>query len=68
MIRSCEVRIVSELLALEIHDRLGQPLDVMDDPYTRRPYWRDEATGEWFSAGSDGLPGTADDLSVKKSG
>jgi hypothetical protein len=55
------LRVRSDLLALEIANRQGRALELMDF-YGSGPYQRDEQTGHMFSVGPDGQAGTADDI------
>ena len=52
--------IQSELLAVYLADRLGEPL-VLNDPFTGKPYGRTEK-GVPFCVGWDGKAGTEDDI------
>ena len=63
--KSLEVKIRSDLLYLEIGKRLGEPLPVLVDPYTKAAYTTD-AQGHFFSPGRDGKPGTADDITLEE--
>lgn len=50
-----------DTLTIEIHRHLDEKLDIKDY-YTGEDYLVDEKTGEPFSAGPDGEPGTEDDI------
>ena len=56
-----ETKILSDLLAIGIGDRLNQPV-ILDDPYSGGPYGRDKRTGRPFSVGPDKKPYTDDDI------
>jgi len=56
-------KIYSELLAIYLHNRLGEEL-ALNDPYTGKPYVRG-ADGVPFSVGPDGKPGTKDDITLR---
>jgi len=58
-----KMKVLSALLAVELHRRLGEKL-VLPDAYTAKPYIVDEATGVASSVGPDGKPGTADDIKL----
>ena len=58
-----KMKVLSALLAVELHRRLGEKL-VLTDAYTGKPYFVDEATGVASSVGPDGKPGTADDIKL----
>jgi len=62
---SAKAKIMSDLLAIEISERLRQPL-LMHDYYLDAPYNRDPKTGELFSVGPDLKPNTEDDISLSK--
>ncbi|MBI2441291.1 MAG: hypothetical protein HYV35_07975 [Lentisphaerae bacterium] len=58
-------KVLSDLLAIEIGNRLNQPV-VLDDYYSDGPYGRDERTGRAFSVGPDKKPNTDDDIVLGK--
>ena len=58
-------KILSDLLAIEIGKRLGQPV-ALNDCYSGKPYDRDHVTGRLFSTGPDRKPGTADDIVLEE--
>ncbi|MEI6809533.1 MAG: hypothetical protein WCN95_12505 [bacterium] len=58
-----KAKVLSDLLAVELHRRLGEKL-LLTDAYTGKPYFVDEATGIPSSVGPDGKPGTADDINL----
>jgi len=62
---SVKAKIMSDLLAIEISERLHTPL-LMNDFYIDAPYSRDPKTGELFSVGPDLKPNTEDDISLSK--
>ena len=56
----------SDLLALEIHKKLGKELE-LKDTYTEKNYLFDETRQCFFSPGPDGLSNTADDIYISQS-
>ncbi|MBU4365498.1 MAG: hypothetical protein L6437_05615 [Kiritimatiellae bacterium] len=60
-----KTKILSDLLAIEIGNRLNQPV-VLDDYYSAGPYGRDKRTGRVFSVGPDKKPNTDDDIVLGK--
>lgn len=60
-----KTKVLSDLLAIEIGDRLDQPV-VLDDYFSDGPYGRDKRTGRAFSVGPDKKPNTADDIVLGK--
>ena len=56
-------KVDSDLLAILIHRKLGETLE-LKDLYSSRPYLTDEETGEPYSAGLDRRPGTKDDVKL----
>jgi hypothetical protein len=60
-----KTKVLSDLLAIELGDRLNQPV-VLDDYYSGSPYQRDERTGQPFSVGPDKQPNTSDDIVLGK--
>lgn len=56
-----KTKVLSDLLAIELHRRSGEKL-VLTDAYTGKPYFVDDATGMASSVGPDGKPGTANDI------
>lgn len=60
-----KIKILNDLLAIEIGDRLNQPV-VLNDYYSDGPYRRDKLTGRPFSVGPDKKPNTDDDIVLGK--
>lgn len=60
-----KTKVLSDLLAIEIGDRLNQPV-VLNDYYSDGPYGRDKRTGRFFSVGPDKKPNTDDDIVLGK--
>jgi hypothetical protein len=60
-VNSVRTKVLSDLLAMEIAERLGEPA-VLPDYYGSGPYQRDPQAGRFFSVGPDGKAGTDDDL------
>lgn len=59
-------KVLSDLLAIELHKRLGEPIDIPDF-YSGKPYFVDEKTGKLTSVGPDGIAGTKDDIQLGES-
>jgi hypothetical protein len=59
-------KVLSDLLAIELHKRLGEPIDIPDF-YSGKPYFVDEKTGKLTSVGPDGIAGTKDDIQLGQS-
>ena len=57
--RCREARAKADLLALTLTRRLAEKLT---DPYTGQAYRRDPESGDAYSVGPDGEPGTEDDV------
>ncbi|MBI2437655.1 MAG: hypothetical protein HYV36_02420 [Lentisphaerae bacterium] len=64
-VTAVNTKVLSDLLAIEIGNRLNQPV-VLDDYYSDGPYGRDERTGRAFSVGPDKKPNTYDDILLGK--
>lgn len=60
-----KTKVLSDLLAIEIGNRLNQPV-VLNDYYSNGPYGRDKRTGRAFSVGPDKKPNTDDDVVLGK--
>ena len=58
-------KVMSDLLAMEIRKRQGNPL-ILKDHYSGGTYLRDAKTGRFFSVGPDKLSGTSDDIMLGK--
>lgn len=56
-----KTKVLSDLLAIEIGDRLNQPV-VLQDYYSGDVYKRDARTGRAFSVGPDMKAGSDDDI------
>jgi hypothetical protein len=59
-------KVLSDLLAIELHKRSGDPIDIPDF-YSGKPYFVDEKTGKLTSVGPDGIAGTKDDIQLGQS-
>ena len=59
-------KVLSNLLAIELHKRLGEPIDIPDF-YSGKPYFVDAKTGKLTSVGPDGIAGTKDDIQLGQS-
>ena len=62
---SVRTKVLSDLLAVEIAERLGEPA-VLPDYYGSDPYQRDAKAGRFFSVGPDEKAGTDDDIFIGK--
>ncbi|MBN1268926.1 MAG: hypothetical protein JXB04_05020 [Kiritimatiellae bacterium] len=60
-----ETRIKSELLAVELRERMGEPFNPTS-VFSDTRYFKDERTGAWTHAGPDGARGTKDDILLAK--
>jgi len=60
---SIRVKVLSDLLAVEIGARLKESTS-LKDYYSGEPYRSDVKTGQPFSVGPDMLPGTKDDIAL----
>ncbi len=58
-----KTKVLSDLVAMELHRRVGKDL-ALADPWTGKPYLRDEKSGELFGVGPDGKAGTTDDIKL----
>ena len=58
-------KIKSDLLTLEIHRRLNEPLK-LTDPYSGADYQFNETRQCFYSTGPDGIQDTADDIYINK--
>ncbi len=56
-----KVQTKSDLLAIKIHERCGETFD-LNDPFTGKKYLRNPETGNYSSAGPDGIYKTKDDI------
>ena len=56
-----KIKAQSDLLALYLHARLGENIDIKDY-YSGKNYLETDEPGLFFSAGPDGLPETSDDI------
>lgn len=64
---SMQALVESDLLALEIRNRLGETLEIKD-PYTGADYRFDELTQTFYCGGPDGFGGTKDDIYIEDPG
>jgi len=63
--KSFKVKVMSDLLAITLSQRLGEELH-LPDFYTGKEYINNKKTGDAMSAGPDGIPGTKDDIILGK--
>jgi len=63
--KSFTVKVMSDLLAITLSQRLGDELH-LPDFYTGKEYIIDKKTGNAMSVGPDGMPGTKDDIILGK--
>ena len=56
-----KTKVKSDLLAIKIHEKCGETLE-LNDPFTGKKYLRNSDTGNYSSAGPDGIYKTKDDI------
>jgi hypothetical protein len=59
-------KVLSDLLEIELHKRLGEPIDIPDF-YSGKPYFVDPQNVKLTSVGPDGIAGTKDDIQLGQS-